>query len=378
MKLKSSERTYQASTIKEALATVRRDLGGDALILSTREIRRRWLFGLGARSLFEVKATDAASASGRRAGGAPVSQAGPRPKLKEGLDELHAVVDKLSSAGGLNPWALDIPSSALSVYDDLLRADIPEETARRLAFEVADRLEADPGSHHDPNRAGKYLIDAVAGLIATSTPIDAATGTRRVIALVGPTGVGKTTTIAKLAASAKVTHGLRVGLVTVDTYRIAAVEQLRTYADIIDVPLEVVEEPGRMRAAIAKAGDVDLILIDTAGRSPRDELKIRELAAFLNEAEPDEVHLVLSAAAAERTLVVTAERFAPARPDRLIFTKLDEADGLGRLLAVLERPGFAISHLTTGQAVPEDLERAEARRLARLIVGRETLGGGSP
>ena len=175
------------------------------------------------------------------------------------------------------------------------------------------------------------------------------------MALVGPTGVGKTTTVAKLAANFKLVHGLRPGLVTVDTFRIAAVEQLRTYAEIIDLPLAVANSPAEMRKAIDSLGDVDLVLIDTAGRSPRDEVKIRELADFLAEAKPDEVHLVLSAVAGERSLRAAVERFAVVRADRLILTKLDEADGLGGVLAVIgqanrpdqlphHRPGRARRH----------------------------------
>jgi flagellar biosynthesis protein FlhF len=193
------------------------------------------------------------------------------------------------------------------------------------------------------------------------------------VALVGPTGVGKTTTVAKLAANFKLAHGFRPGLVTVDTYRIAAVEQLRTYAEIINLPLAVANAPGEMRRAIDELGDVDLVLIDTAGRSPRDEVKIRELADFLAEAQPDEVHLVLSAVAGERSLRAAVERFALVRADRLILTKLDEADGLGGVLAVLGQADRPVSYLTTGQAVPDDIEPADRRRLARLILGHEVV-----
>ena len=128
-----------------------------------------------------------------------------------------------------------------------------------------------------------------------------------------------------------------------------------------------------MRRAIDELGDVDLVLIDTAGRSPRDEVKIRELADFSAEARPDEVHLVLSAATAERSLRAAVERFSVARADRLILTKLDEADGLGGVLAVIGQANRPVSYLTTGQAVPDDIEPAERGRLARLILGHEVV-----
>ncbi len=128
-----------------------------------------------------------------------------------------------------------------------------------------------------------------------------------------------------------------------------------------------------MPRAIEELGAVDLIFIDTAGRSPRDEVKIRELGEFLLQARPDEVHLVLSAVADERSLRAALERFAPVQIDRLILTKLDEADSLGGCLAVLASSSRPLTYVTTGQAVPDDIEPADRRRLARLILRQEDL-----
>ena len=196
-----------------------------------------------------------------------------------------------------------------------------------------------------------------------------ASGRCRVVALVGPTGVGKTTTIAKLAANFRLRDKWNVGLITVDTYRIAAVEQLRTYADIIDLPMQVVSTPREMREAVDRFSQMDLILVDTAGRSPRDEIKIRELRTLLSEARADEVHLVLSSAASAASLTVTAERFAPAGATALILTKLDEASGLGHLLPIVRGARLPLSYLTNGQNVPDDIESVDVRRLAQSVLG---------
>jgi flagellar biosynthesis protein FlhF len=372
--------------MKEALARVRRDLGGDAVILASREVRRRRLFGLGSRELIEVKASRTPPPGGTALAAAPPGEEGParaggagstlsaisQERLGEQLSQLHAMVERLTRQGRVDHLLPDLPGPLISAYAQLVEAEVPEPLARRLARHVADSLEPDQMVH--PAAIAQALCDAVEQCIAIAPPIRAIVGTRRVIALVGPTGVGKTTTVAKLAANFKLVNGLRVGLVTVDTYRIAAVEQLRTYAEIIDLPLAVANEPGQMGAAIDELGPVDIVFIDTAGRSPRDEVKIRELADFLSQARPDEVHLVVSAGAAERSLRAAVERFGQVRADRLILTKLDEAEGLGAVLGVLGQSDRPVSYLTTGQTVPDDIEPADRGRLSRLIMGLEVIG----
>jgi flagellar biosynthesis protein FlhF len=366
-----SARTYRAGTMKEALAQVRRDLGGNAIILGTREVRRRRLFGLGKRELIEVTASDGLSGSVHLGPAADPTAAPLHAQFSEQLSRLHAMVEDLSRQGRIEHLLPDLPTELVPTYSQLLEAEVPEVLARRLVRHVAERLE--PDQAHRPDLVRDALRDAVESCVSIAPPIAAVAGTRRVVALVGPTGVGKTTTVAKLAANFKLAHGFRPGLVTVDTYRIAAVEQLRTYAEIISLPLAVANAPGEMRRAIDELGDVDLVLIDTAGRSPRDEVKIRELADFLAEARPDEVHLVLSAVAGERSLRAAVERFSVVCADRLILTKLDEADGLGGVLAVLGQADRPVSYLTTGQAVPDDIEPADRSRLARLILGHEAV-----
>jgi flagellar biosynthesis protein FlhF len=357
--------------MREALAQVRRDLGGGAVILGTREVRRRRLFGLGRRELIEVTASADAPAAGELSD-VPASRAPAlHARFGEELSRLHAMVADLSSQGRIDHLWPDLPGDLVPAYAQLLEAEVPEPLARRLVRHVAERLE--PDESHRPDAVRDALREAVEGCVSVAPPIAAVAGARRVAALVGPTGVGKTTTVAKLAANFKLAHGFRPGLVTVDTYRIAAVEQLRTYAEIISLPLAVANAPGEMRRAIEELGDVDIVLIDTAGRSPRDEVKIRELADFLAAARPDEVHLVLSAVAGERSLRASVERFALVQADRLILTKLDEADGLGAVLAVLGQAGRPVSYITTGQAVPDDIEPADRGRLARLILGQEVI-----
>jgi flagellar biosynthesis protein FlhF len=364
--------------MKEVLMRVRRDLGGDAVILAAREVRRRRLFGIGMRALVEVTASDSmppeVSVTGASVSEPAMSatSAALQSRFGEELSRLHTMVETLSRHGHIDHLLPDLPGELVPIYSQLIEADVPEVLSRRLMRHVADTLEPDQLDRADSIRTA--LCDAIGQCIPIAPPIQTVAGTRRVVALVGPTGVGKTTTVAKLAANFKLAHGMRVGLVTVDTYRIAAVEQLKTYAEIIDLPLAVANDPGDMARALEELGDVDLVFIDTAGRSPRDEVRIRELSEFLERARPDEVHLVLSAVAGQRSLRAAVDRFAMVQVDRLILTKLDEADSLGGALAVMGMSGRPVSYLTTGQAVPDDIEPADRMRLARLILKQEDLG----
>jgi flagellar biosynthesis protein FlhF len=265
----------------------------------------------------------------------------------------------------------DIPGDLFQLYTELIDVEVEEDLARDLIDQL--KKNGATGRPADATAPRSRLQAMVEGEIRCAPPIIATPGRRRVVALVGPTGVGKTTTIAKLAANFRLRDGIRMGLVTVDTYRIAAVEQLRTYAEIIDLPMKVVTSPREMRRALDELSGLDLVLIDTAGRSPRDELKIQELKSLLAEAQVDEVHLVLSLVTSPKNLQATAEKFAPAGTTAMILTKLDEAVGMGSLLSVSRRIPLPVSYLTTGQDVPDDIEHASARRVARLVLGEESL-----
>jgi len=399
-------RTYRAATMHDALQLVRRELGPEAAVLHTREVRRPRWFGLlpGTRQI-EVTASAGVNVPSRLppsrfrreeplpAAPAPPSMSPPRsphaqpavpeprpaqpkspaPTEIEGqLSDLQRMVEELcrQQQGGC---CRDLPEELFRLFTELLDAELGEELARELIERV--RAEVPEGQRSDPRRLKARVAQIVEEELRVAGPISVVPGRVRVAALVGPTGVGKTTTIAKLAANFRLREKRRVGLITVDTYRIAAVEQLRTYADIIDLPMQVVSSPREMREAVRRFHDLDLLLIDTAGRSPKDEVKIRELRAFLTEAEVDEVHLVLSSVAGQRALIHTARHFATAGPTALILTKLDEATGLGGVLPLVRASGLPLSYLTDGQNVPDDIETADPRRLAELILAVDSSTG---
>lgn len=189
-----------------------------------------------------------------------------------------------------------------------------------------------------------------------------------IVALIGPTGVGKTTTLAKIAARFVLEQGVDAALITADTYRISAVEQLKTYSDIIGLPLEIVYTPQELQTALHKFRQKDLVLIDTAGRSQHNEFQMKELVDFLAANPRIERHLVMSATTKNRDAADILEKFSVCEPDCIVFTKTDETASVGMILNLLYRKEIALSFLTNGQSVPDDIVPATPEALADLLL----------
>lgn len=385
-------RTYRASSLHDALQVVRRELGPDAAVLHTREVPRgmfRWWSG----RQIEVTASAGVNVPSRlpepelqpglasavppdsvpRAVTMPAAdehdyRAKFRDDLKGQIAGLHSMVEDLCRRSA-DQKKRELPESLFHLFTDLIEAEVSEDLARELVEHV--RSTRPEGDQDDAVLLKARVARLIEDEIDCRGPVLVTPGERKLVALVGPTGVGKTTTIAKLAANFHLRQRQRVGLITVDTYRIAAVDQLRTYADIIDLPMEVVATPREMRAAVNRLADFDLVLMDTAGRSPRDELRIQELKNLLAEARADEVHLVLSSVASTAGMKKAAERFAEIGATSLVLTKLDEATGLGNLLPLLRSCRLPLSYVTHGQKVPDDIAAADPRKLARVVLGME-------
>lgn len=215
------------------------------------------------------------------------------------------------------------------------------------------------------------VIEYLSRSLVANKGIEAARGqTQKVVAVVGPTGVGKTTTLAKLGAGLKFNLNLEVGFLTLDTYRIAAPEQLKKYGEIIDVPVEVVFNPETLSEAIKQFSDKDVILIDTAGRNSKNRADMLDLVRFLDCGVPVETYLVLSANTKYTDLVDILENFKDLQPTNLILTKLDETSSFGSMISLLSRCKKGVSYVTTGQNVPEDIMPASPAKLARLLFER--------
>lgn len=421
--------TFKAATMAEALARVKESLGPEAVILHTRTYERRYCMGLRRREIVEITAgkgfnvpprgtrrpataterhpmrsavmagasapatatVQAGTASRQQSGGRLAAQSGAGTQMPSG--PLGAALLQTPAANNAVMMGISQEMSALkSMVKDLVvqtrqsaAPGVPEElqsyylqliqnqVATELACDVmrAMRREIRPEQLQNAEIVREKMAEHIERLLPTSGPIcrKKTTGPH-IVALVGPTGVGKTTTLAKLAANLKLREHRKVGMITLDNYRIAAIEQLRKYAEILDAPLRSVNNVEDLRDAVASMSNMEYILIDTAGRSPNDTLKLNELRQMLHAINPDEIHLVLSCTASQECVELAVAKFGETGADRMIFTKIDEAAHVGVVLNVVLKVNKALSYITTGQDVPDDIEVGRGRRLAQLILGQ--------
>lgn len=401
-------RQFRARTMQEALARVKAEMGREAVLLYTRRFRVGGLFGLFGQEMVEVTAAVDEGRAETAAAGAPAitRTAGLAPVIAAASGSAGAVsgAREAEAAGTVMPFAPRIavpraqsptdgletqletvkemvsqvirrldgsdvvdgyPECLKQMFNALLAAETEADLAKEIVARIADLTKR---AEFDNEGAIRILGTYLERMFGRAEPIDTAAG-RRVCALIGPTGVGKTTTIAKLAANLALIEKRKVALVTADTYRIAAVEQLKTYGDIIGVPVEVVFTPKELKTAVEMHRDADVILIDTAGRSHRNEMQLSELKAFLDAGTPSETYLVIAVNTSLRDAREVLRCYEKVGFDRLIFTKLDETSHFGLMLNLTAQARKPMSYFTTGQNVPDDIEVANPRRIARLILG---------
>lgn len=318
---------------------IKTELGDQAVILETRKVKHGfWLFGrketLDVLAAVEDKPTPPKPA--------PPANASTE-KLQANLDEIRTLLKPhVDSKRDLLIERLKKSGVEDSLVEILLKSCGSDFSETKLSEEIQKRL-------------------------PISADIDCVEQIR--LALVGPTGVGKTTTIAKLAARFALTERKSVALITMDTYRIGAVEQLKIYARLLNLPLEVAQSPDEMKIAIEKHADKEVILIDTIGRSPQKSLQLAEIQSVLNVAEPTHTYLVLSAPFELEYLFQAAERFSTLKPKGLIITKLDEIGRWGVALSLSDRTRLPVAFITDGQEVPRNLRAAKADEIALHILG---------
>ena len=291
--------------------------------------------------------------------------------LRAEISELRGMINSMSNTMALNnPMTVkdfaDMPAPYAQEMMVLMQNGVERDLAKMLVGRAASGLPV--AQVHNPEILQARIYEEVAGMIKTSGPIKCKKGKTKVIALVGPTGVGKTTTLAKLAANSKFLFEKNVSLISADTYRMSAIEHLNNFASVAHVPLSAVYSPDELKSSLNAQSGKDLIFIDTAGRSPRDEKHLSELKDFMETAKPDEIHLVLPANIRNRDLLESLRRFDPLGINRIVISKVDETSALGGILNIAVEVDKPISYITNGQTIPDDIDLANPKSLANLIM----------
>jgi flagellar biosynthesis protein FlhF len=436
-------KTFRALDMRDALRAVKEELGPDAVILSTREVKTGGgAFGLFSRAVVEVTAAvdrerarsakpSLATVMSRSSGdvhedraailshgrlvrdwenlqdvrrqerpNAPFSEhlqdAGGLQAIREDLAMIRQELSALRRPAGPPPGEREgwkafeedlrgvrrlvgtlvknerdlfierLTAPLKAAYDWLLDSGLETNVVFTLIRELHDSHPVDDEQLTTTLRTS--ILDLMVSEVKISGPLLDEEGGPKAVMIVGPSGVGKTTTIAKLAAFYALRQKRNVALITLDTYRVAAVEQLRVYGSILGLSVDVALTCEDLAGMLRMRESADLILIDTAGRSPLDETALRELKQLAAPNREVEVHLLLAAGTREADLAVLLNRFMTLPVKSVIFSKLDETTQYGSVFNVLHQTGLPLSYLTTGQRVPEDLEVATPRLLADLLL----------
>ncbi|MDX1762847.1 MAG: flagellar biosynthesis protein FlhF [bacterium] len=399
---------YEAVDMPSAIKKIKSELGSDAVILSTRTIRKGdRAFGMFGRAMVEVTAAvDWAPAQGeetpltgrrfrgeRGTGGGGVEELSTwLYPLKQDIHEIRAAIERLQSwqekEQGRPRLVEELTSNKTAVQTHLQKRrdrgasqtppllkplrrrlalnDVDDGTIAKLLNTIQDKL---PSILHDsPKKLEGAVRETLAQIFTVQGGLSLSGEGPKKVALIGPTGAGKTTTIAKLAAAYALTKKKKVALVTIDTYRIAAIEQLKIYAEIIGIPVDVVVREKDLDNTIDRYRDKDLVLIDTAGRSHRNLSQMRELERMLGPESKVEKHLVLNTTLKRTDMASIIENYRPVGFDHLLFSKIDEGSSYGTILDAVLRSERPVSYLTDGQRVPEDLREASVKDLVDLVL----------
>jgi flagellar biosynthesis protein FlhF len=330
--------------MRDALERVKRELGPDAVILGTRTLPAGGLGALTRRARVEITA-------------APASASSPAPRLRARAPSRAAETSPTTKPA--------LPQRLYPYYVQLVQNEVAEEVAAQLVQRAVALV---PEGHGDDPAALREAIRAyIARVMPEPAGVTLESGKSHRVAFVGPSGAGKTTTVAKLAAQFKLRQGWTVAVLSLDTHRPGATDQLRRYVEVLDLPLRTAQTIAEVKQAVKDLGSVDVLLIDTPGVGLREQGRFARLALLLRAARPDETHLVLPASLTPAVQVRVAQSFGPLGIARVVLTRLDEAIGFGVILNVAERLNLNVSYVTTGQNVPRDIEEVGGRRVAELL-----------
>lgn len=379
---------FTASTEQEAVMMAKEEMGSNAVVLNIKTTKQR-----GFKRLFKKDVVEITAALEEKSTTAsiPVSKinvairddikAEPmetkkHDAIEEKLDNLQSILEARMSDTSENAMENVKQEKNVNftfiqlIYNQLLENEVEEKYINQIISEIESSLKKE--NNIDAILASVY--QKIILKLGSPAAISLAEKKSNIAFFVGPTGVGKTTTIAKIASFFKLDKESKVAMITSDTYRIAAVEQLRTYANILDIPLQVVYTIDELNAAMEQFKDYDLILVDTAGRSHKNKEQCMEMMHLVNDSKIPEnfvkdVYLVLSAATKYRDLLSIVDVYNEIGKYNLIFTKLDETSALGNILNIRLKTNANLSYITSGQTVPEDISVLDAQKLAKNLLG---------
>ncbi|WP_040211261.1 flagellar biosynthesis protein FlhF [Clostridium polynesiense] len=365
---------YIANTANEAMTRIKYELGTDAIIISQRKIRQPGVKGIFLPKVVEVTAavenhnpSNAVKRSLEAIEQKAFSNIGNR--FSERDDEVKEANESINS---FNSEVLKELQEMKKVFNKITNTKDPIE-ALLMENDVEENIAADITAQvKKESSSGENTKEVLLNILKDYIHINNEEIKGNVV-LVGPTGVGKTTTIAKLAGRLSLIEKKKVGLITVDTYRIGAVEQLKTYAEIMNLPFAVVITLKEMETAVESMKDCDVVLIDTTGRSSKNKMQISELRAFIQKADSTNINLVLSSITKSKDISNIIEGYRILNFNNVIITKLDETNSYGGLLSVLKHCKTPLSFITTGQNVPEDITVPTKERISKLIIGEENI-----
>ncbi len=407
---------FIGNDLSEAMIRVKNELGRDAVILHTRKIKKKGIAGW-----FGAKLVEVVAAIEEPEGLAPVASKSHEQEVQDALEAIRQISEQKQSQKAIVKEEPAPASDALSGEVDALKKMVKQIMERLEQSEAQSENpheihEVHVVSHQEPEKVysevlapeaeplclsddikavlrDKELADhtidfilnaigsdreinsieavepAIRNMLGQPYTIESGDKSQKVYMFVGPTGVGKTTTLAKLAARLSLVENRSVGLITADTFRIAAVEQLRTYSEILGIPLTVIYEAEEIREALNKYKDKDFVLVDTAGRSHKSEELRNDLDNLLKHLKNPEIFLVISLTTGYKDIISILSSYDFLKDYKLLFTKLDEASSLGNILNVKAHTGKPLSYFAIGQSVPDDIEIADVDKIVNFIVG---------
>ena len=362
-------KSYYAHAIEDAIAAARTELGEEAMLVNSRRSPPE------SRHLGEyevVFATDRPAEQEESAAAIPGSLADPA-RLSGGVElaalkkELEGMRRALTRTAFASPAWLGASPNLPEAYAALTAAEVSPELAQQIVQGAESRL-AEPRAVHAAGNFQQALVEELESHFTVEPALGRGEARPRIVALVGPPGAGKTTTLVKLAVNYGLAARRPVVLLSMDTYRVAAAEQLRSYAAILGVGFQLLETVTALSQTIEENRGKDLILIDTAGLAAGETEPSPGVARFLATRGDIDTHLVLSSSTKSADLTRMVDGFEIFRPRRLLFTRLDETSSFGPILNEAARTGKALSFFSNGQRIPEDLETASRARLTELIL----------